>query len=976
MSTAHQRVALVVPFFGNDLRGRKERFAYDFATHLALEGVSVEVLTTTARDESPDENFYHAGNDNTEPFSIQRFRVTAPDRVAYAEAVLALEQDGRPLQSREYALVDERLRSADLLAHIRAVGDTYDAFVFVDATAPTTVRGVAEVAERALLLPLLDDVPLARLPAVGEALRQARLLLCTTEAEAALAVEVAGPSVRSRIRMVGMGIDVVPVGEVDAERIRRAMRGRSYVLATGDDAFAIASMRSTDTAVVELETAARRDRAALFACARAVAITGEGRGVVPEVVEAWAYGKPVIAPATIPGAATLIRETGAGRVIPSPQEWPLALAELGDDATLQRLAEPGIAYVERRGSWQLVAQRASEAIDAIAALDDGRSRDALLAQIAYLYPLVQRQRRVIEAMRVSRFWRLRDSWFGLKRRLGIGPLADPIPEPTTDERAAALAALGDPYQLFRDRHRLRPEDVDRMRATIRVLPRTVTFGLLVDLRGRELDGVRESLRSLSDQVYPHWNARLLMDDDLGDEARHQLDAMIAEDARFLRAGDDRYGDAAFVGPLDPHDRLEPHALFECALALQNDDADVVYSDEDCIDERGVPSDPFFKPDWSPETLLTRDYVGRMLLIRRSVVESVGGVRDVFESARWYDTLLRATDRSDRVVHIPQVLYHRDGRNASRGADVALAVEAALRRRGEHGQVERLENGVEVRFAVSDERVCIVIPTRDRADLLEPCLRSIFERTTHPSFEVVVVDNGSRESRTSVLLDEWRWREPERFRVLADPSAFNYSRLNNEAIASTDAAFIVMLNNDTEVMTPDWMSAMLGQARRPAIGAVGATLLYDDDTVQHSGVVLGILGLAGHAHRFLSGHSAGHYGALQLDTNYLAVTGACLMVEKRKLLEVGGLDESLAVSYNDVDLCLKLHRAGYRNVVVPRARLYHYESKSRGGDDTPAKVARAMQEVGQIRARWPAWSVRDPYYNPNLTVDAEDFSLRL
>jgi GT2 family glycosyltransferase len=212
--------------------------------------------------------------------------------------------------------------------------------------------------------------------------------------------------------------------------------------------------------------------------------------------------------------------------------------------------------------------------------------------------------------------------------------------------------------------------------------------------------------------------------------------------------------------------------------------------------------------------------------------------------------------------------------------------------------------------------------------------------------------------------------------MRDPSPFNYSSLNNDAVRATAAQFVLLLNNDTEVLSPDWMEAMLGQARRPAVGAVGAMLLYPDGTVQHGGIVLGILGLAGHAHRFLPANARGYHGGLALDTNYLAVTGACLMVEKRKYEEVGGLDETLAVSYNDVDLCLKLHRRGYRNVFVPRARLRHYESKTRGDDDTPGKVARAMDEVSVIRRRWANWVARDPYYSPNLTVDAEDFGLRL
>ncbi len=453
---------------------------------------------------------------------------------------------------------------------------------------------------------------------------------------------------------------------------------------------------------------------------------------------------------------------------------------------------------------------------------------------------------------------------------------------------------------------------------------------------------------------------------------------LADDPRILTVppGGDRFGDAAVVGALDPHDRLDPHALFELALALQ-DDADVVYSDEDCIDERGIPGDPWFKPDWSPETLLTRDYAGRICVMRRELLEAAGGVRDVFETAKWYEALLRVTERTERVVHVAQVLCHRYAGNRARRADLALAVEVALRRRGERAVVQPASAGVDVRFAVpGDERVCIIVPTRDRADLLGPCIASIFERTAYRAFEVLVVDNGSREAATLELLARWEAREPERFRVLRDPAPFNYSRLNNEAVRGASAPFVVLLNNDTEVVTPEWIEAMLGQARRPQTGAVGALLLYPDGTVQHGGVVLGILGLAGHAHRFLPGNTPGYHGALELDTNYLAVTGACLMVERRKYLEVGGLDESLAVSYNDVDFCLKLYRAGYRNVFVPRARLYHYESKSRGGDDTPAKVARAMDEVGAIRKRWPRFAANDPYYNPNLTVDAEDFGLRL
>lgn len=968
-----QRVALVAPFFGRDLRGRKERFAFAYATHLALEGVAVDVLTTTTTPDAPDANFFHAGTDHTEPFPVHRFRVVAPDRVAYEDALLAVRRGGAAVAERAQALLDERVRSPELLAHVRASADRYDAFLFVDLTVPTTVHALTDVAERVLLVPLLDDEPAARLPAVAAAVARARMILCTTEAEALLVAELYGPAPRARTRIVGLGVDVVPHAELHAERVHRVTRGRPYVLATGDDPLAFAQMRASTVHIVALAEIDERDRAAFFAHARAVAVSGAGLGFVPEVGEAWAYGKPVLAAGDAPGAAALVRETGGGIVV-ARDGWTRALDALPGDDALGALARAGAAYVETRGGWRRVAARTSEAIDGLGALEDGRSRDALLAQVAYLYPLVQRQRRTIEAMRVSRFWRLRDAWFAAKRRFGVGPSEDPVRLSEGDAREVELAALGDPYQLFREHHRLRGEDVARMRAMTRFLPSPIAFGLVIDARGRGTEGVAASLRTLRDQVYEGWTARVLTDG----AGAEELSALAAEDARIavVAPGGDRFGDADVVGPLDPHDRLDPHALFELALALQ-EGADVVYSDEDCIDERGIPGEPWFKPDWSPETLLTRDYVGRLCVMRRELLDRAGGVRDVFESAKWYEALLRVTELTDRVAHVPQVLCHRHARNTVAKNDLALAVEVALRRRGEAATVTVSGAGVDVRFAVpGDERVCVIVPTRDRADLLGPCIASVFGRTAYPNFEVLVVDNGSRDAATLDLIADWERREPERFRVLRDPAPFNYSRLNNEGARATSAQYLLLLNNDTEVIAPDWMEAMLGQARRPAIGAVGAMLLYRDGTVQHGGVVLGILGLAGHAHRFLPGNTEGYHGGLELDTNYLAVTGACLMVERRKYDQAGGLDESLAVSYNDVDLCLRLHRAGYRNVFVPRAKLYHFESKSRGGDDTPAKVARAMEEVGTIRKRWPVLAARDPYYNPNLTVDAEDFGLRL
>lgn len=976
--TAH-RVAVVAPYFGRDLRGRKERFAFAYATHLALEGLAVEVFTTTTTAEASDENFYRAGLDHTEPFPVYRFRVLAPDRVAYEEAVIAAAREDPAFVEPSRPLLDERLRCPDLLAQVRATGDRYDAFLFIDVSVPTTVRAIAEVAERSLLVPLLDDEPVVHLREVGEAVARARTILCTTDAELRLVAQLFGPEARARARVIGLAADTVPRADLHDERVRRVTHGRPYVLLVGNGT--PPGLGSEEMAsIVRLDAVDERDRAPFFAYAAAVAVAGEGLAFAPEVIEAWSYGKAVLCAANARGVAALVRETGGGIVV-ADDGWAGALTSLSDAAQLDALAQNGRAYLDARGGWPHVAARTLDAIEVIAAQDDGRSRDALLAHVAYLYPLVQRQRRTIDAMRTSRFWQLRDRWFALRRRIGIGPLEDPVPIPDTKDRAAKLASLGDPYQLYRQHHRLRPEDADRVGAMARFLPRTLTFSIVIDTRERDAAGIEATLRSLQQQLYGRWSVRVLADDRRGrSEAEEglELEDALAGDERVVRVppGGAWFGDEDFVIVLDPADRLEPHALFACALAAQ-DDADVIYSDEDQLDEHGVAGTPWFKPDWSPETLLTRDYVGRLCAVRRSLLERAGGVRDVFESARWYEALLRVTERTDRIVHVAEVLCHRGPHNGVEKDDLALAVEVALQRRGEAVSVRPAAAGVDVRFEVpGDERVCVIIPTRDRADLLRPCIASVFERTTYGAFEMIVVDNGSRESETRDLLAYWQGREPSRFRVIRDPSPFNYSRLNNTAVRATDAPYVLLLNNDTEVIAPEWMEAMLGQARRERIGAVGALLLYGDGTVQHAGVVLGILGLAGHVHRFLPGDALGYHGALQLDTNYLAVTGACLMVAKSVYEEVGGLDEGMAVSFNDIDFCLKLHRAGYRNVFVPRARLYHYESKSRGEDDTPAKVARAMEEAGTIRSRWPRWATRDPYYNPNLTTDAEDFGLRL
>jgi GT2 family glycosyltransferase len=602
------------------------------------------------------------------------------------------------------------------------------------------------------------------------------------------------------------------------------------------------------------------------------------------------------------------------------------------------------------------------------------SREALVAQIKALRRVVEGQRSLIDSMRASRFWQLRDEIFALRARL-TGK-RDPLP---ADAGVEPIAAFGDAYQLLRLINRRSDRDAALLRSLVRHSTIHVPFDVIVDARSSGLAGLDASVGSLVDQLYPHWRARVWFAA-AGSDERAWLKAAHEGDGRVAAAPWDGTNlDPAFaLGVVGGGDRLEPDALLFIAAELV-DGADLVYSDEDRMLADGTYDEPTFKPDWSPESEWSRDYMGALCAVRGSLLAEAGGIDADAGTACWYAAVLRASASCDRIAHVPRVLYHR--RNDATpvlAADVAPVLARELLRRGEFAEVHQDAAHATTYFlARADERVAVVVPTRDRPELLERCLASVFAQTDHRSFEVLVVDNGSVEPATREPLERWSCAEPERFRVLQDGGAFNFSRLNNRAVAETDAPYIMLLNNDTEVIEPAWMSAMLGQARRSAIGAVGALLLYEDATVQHAGIVLGgVLGGTAHAYRHVRADGPDAPNALRFDTNYLAVTGACLMVAREKFDRVGGLDESLAVAYNDVDFCLKLYQAGYRNVVVPRARLYHHESRSRGDDDTREKQARAAAERTLLWERWPQWLAHDPYYNPNLTRAGEDFSIRL
>jgi GT2 family glycosyltransferase len=271
-------------------------------------------------------------------------------------------------------------------------------------------------------------------------------------------------------------------------------------------------------------------------------------------------------------------------------------------------------------------------------------------------------------------------------------------------------------------------------------------------------------------------------------------------------------------------------------------------------------------------------------------------------------------------------------------------------------------------------VSIIIPTRDHAELLEECLKSIFERTAYDRFEVIIVDNDSREPVTGDLFRRWQEKEPDRFHVVPLPIPFNFPALINEGVRNAGGDLVLLLNNDIEVVSEDWLTEMAAQAMRPRVGALGVKLLYPDDTVQHGGVVLGIGGIAGHSHKYLANDRPGYFDRLRITANYAAVTGACLMVEKAKFMEAGGFDEALPVAFNDVDFCIRLLKAGYYNLCLTHLRLYHHESKTRGPEDTVEKQIRFRGEIELMEARWENLLKNDPFYSPHLTRYREDYSI--
>jgi GT2 family glycosyltransferase len=513
--------------------------------------------------------------------------------------------------------------------------------------------------------------------------------------------------------------------------------------------------------------------------------------------------------------------------------------------------------------------------------------------------------------------------------------------------------------------------------------------------------LRTMIESVIGQAYPRWELCIADDASTAAHIRPVLEEYQARDPRIKVAWRDTNGHISaasntalalatgdFVALLDHDDVITPDALYWIVSDLNDHpDTALLYSDEDKIDFDGTRIMPYFKCDWNYDLLLSHNLITHLGVYRTDIVRQIGGFREGFEGAQDYDLALRFIERirPSQIRHIPRVLYHwrmllgstavGAGEKDYAAGRARLAVEEHLARQKIAASVETIpELAVQrVKYDLPEPRplVSIIIPTRNAQKLVRQCIESIRKKTTYAPYEIILVDNGSDEKASIAYFRALR--DEGAVRLLEDPLAFNFSRINNEAARQARGDYLVFLNNDIEVITPDWLSEMVSHAQRPEIGAVGARLWYPNDTIQHAGLVL-VAGLAGHAHLGRKRGDHGYFSRASLIQSLSAVTAACLCVRRKVFEEVGGFDETLAVAFNDVDLCLRIGAAGYRNLYTPYAELYHHESASRGYEDTPEKMKRFQKEADILRARWMPVLMSDPYYNPNLTLSGDPFTL--
>ena len=592
-------------------------------------------------------------------------------------------------------------------------------------------------------------------------------------------------------------------------------------------------------------------------------------------------------------------------------------------------------------------------------------------------------------------------WHELERRSFETPRFQwPWQKPKEDDRS---------YHAWVEQHdTLDDEDRAQIRARIETFDpeKRPLLSVVMPVYNPPEKFLRLCLDSIVNQLYPHWEFCIADDKSPAPHVRKVLDEYAAKDSRIKVHYREENGHISastnsaielatgeFIVLLDHDDELPEHALYLVAHeVLEHPETDLIYSDEDKISEQGQRNDPYFKPDWNEDLFLSQNCISHLGVYRTSLIREIGGFRVGMEGSQDWDLAWRAIEKSsaDRIRHIAHILYHWRTIEGSTALNLGekpyaqiaghRAVEDHLQRIGRDDvkMVLTPEATFHLSWPLPDPApsVTLIIPTRNFGHLLRPCIDTILELTAYPNYDIIIVDNESDEAETVALLDELKHHESGKIRILRVEGPFNYSKLNNTAVDATDSDLVALINNDIEANHPEWLREMVSQALRPDIGAVGAKLHFQEGLLQHAGVFLGYHDAAGHFFRGLPWSFYGHANRANMVQNITAVTAACLVIERKKYLEVGGLDDgTFAVAYNDVDFCIKLHTSGYRNLYTPFARLFHHESASRGAaEKTSGGKARAKDEISALNEKWGALIRNDPNYNPNLSLDSEQGEL--
>ncbi|MFT3867597.1 MAG: glycosyltransferase [Nibricoccus sp.] len=549
---------------------------------------------------------------------------------------------------------------------------------------------------------------------------------------------------------------------------------------------------------------------------------------------------------------------------------------------------------------------------------------------------------------------------------------------------------------------LTPGMLADLRLRSKNLPRHPLISLAMPVYNTDERWLRRVIETIQAQVYTNWELCIADDTSTKPHVRSILEQFAAQDSRIkvtFRASNGHISAASnsalelvtgeFTAFVDHDDELPPHALYYFAeLICRHPGAELIYSDEDKITEAGARFHPHFKPDWNPDLLKGQNYLCHLMACRTTTLRSIGGFRIGVEGSQDWDLALRLVERlkPEQIHHIPRILYHWRAVEGSTALQLRTkdyttkaarkTLEDHFRRVGQNATPELIRGQhwhIQYALPTSSPLVTLIIPTRNRRELLATCIESIRAKTKYPNFEFLIADNDSDDPELSAFYDTQK--KQGRFTVLPCPGTFNFSAINNRAVKAAAGELIGLLNNDLEALHAEWLDEMVGHALRPEIGVVGAKLYYPDMRIQHAGIITGLGGVAGHAFKNFGRNDAGN-GQFRphVAQNLSAVTAACMVMRKSVFEQAHGFDEdNLKVAFNDVDFCLRVEALGYRNLFTPFAELIHHESASRGAEDCPEKVARFAKEIEFMKKRWGTRLLNDPAYNPNLTLDTEDFA---